>query len=109
MTAEEFYVVAAIVGAPPMTAKQLGLSPVDDFELHSMLCCEHETRHVYINPELTPPEPLPEPDEDGVHQWTAGLRFGAAPEELRLSALRPEQREFFKKHLPDVYARLKRD
>lgn len=62
-----------------------------------MLCYEDGDRRAYINPWETPRAP-------GVVR----MRFGIPPEEARLESLRPEQREFFQKYLPEVYARLGR-
>ena len=98
LTREEYYVVAA-AAAPFVTAKQLGLSDVDDYDLFCLLCYEDDERLAYINPFEKPRDR---------RSGRVGMRIGRPPEELTATALRPEQHEFFAEHLPDVYARFRR-
>jgi len=87
---------------PMGTAKGMGLSPVDDFEAFSMACYEDEKQWQYINPHEEPRR------EIHFGAGTVGMRFGAAPEDLDLEGLRPEQRAFFEQHRPEIYARFRR-
>ena len=94
LTPEEYYLVAAMRGGPWGTAFQLGLSPAEDYDVFQHLWYADEEGQSYINPELPPPVP-------------GRVRgFGVPPERLRRSALRPEQREFFRRHLPEVFGRI---
>ena len=79
------------------TARELGLSSIDDdYEVYGMLCYEDNEWIGCINLHLAPRD-----RETEQH----ALRFGRSPEECRRRFLRPEQDAFFRKHLPDVYAR----
>jgi hypothetical protein len=95
LTREEYHLVAACVGSF-MTAKQLGLSEIDDYDVYSLLCYEDDTCWCYIDPFARPRDPS---------SGTVGLRVGRPPEELKASALRPEQREFFARYFPEALAR----
>ncbi len=102
LTREEYYLLAAAdiwEMIPWGTAKQLGLSPCDDFEVFSFFWYQDNMRFGYINPEEVQRDP-------GSQRVRA--RFGRPPEEIRLSALRPDQREFFERYLPAIYARFTR-
>ncbi|HEX5436477.1 MAG TPA: hypothetical protein VFW98_04930 [Gemmatimonadaceae bacterium] len=99
LTAEQYYLLGAM-GAIRGTAKDLGLSPVDDFEAFALLHYEDNDWEGYINPSLQPR--VPGSDK-------AGLRFGRSPEELPRARLRPEQSEFFRRYLPEVFARFRED
>ena len=96
LTREEYHLLSAQELFSEGTSKALGLSPYDDFEAFSMLCYEDERRIAYINPEEKPLKP-------GVVR----VRSGISPEEVHTKALRPEQKEFFERYLPDVYRRFK--
>lgn len=95
LTREEFYLVAAMAG-PPTTAKRLGLSDFDDYDVFSMLCYQDNTRTCYIDPLAKSPSS---------RSGKVGLRLGAAPEELQVGGLRPEQHKFFAEFMPAVYGR----
>jgi len=95
LTREEWLLLQAM-GIPLVTAKAIGVAPLDDFALLSLLRWEDGARQAYINPDLSPTAPP---------EGQPGLRFGVAPEEVRVSALRPEQRAFFRRYWPAVFAR----
>jgi len=95
LTRTEYYHLVAAGVFEQGGAKVLGLSPYDDYEAFSFLFYEDEKRIAYINPGQP-------------HHSERRARLGIPPEEARLDALRPEQREFFKKHLPETYERFKR-
>lgn len=82
------------MGVEAYNAHAVGLCAFTDEELFGLFHCDTETRRYYINPDLGPRDPD-----------RAGLRHGLAPEEIPVCDLRPEQREFFAQHLPDVFAR----
>jgi hypothetical protein len=91
---EEYFYVLQAMGLFRGITKGLNLSPVSDFEAFMLMRYEDEQRRGYINPAESP-------RKDGM----IGIRFGAPPEEINRSDLRPEQLEFFQQYLPQVYAR----
>ncbi len=77
--------------------KKLGLQKLGtltDFEMYRMFHYEDDERIGIINPDAAPRT------NDRV-----GARFGRPPEEIPLTCLRVEQRQFFAEYLPDVFAR----
>ncbi len=98
LTKEEFYLIKAMdMEIPLMGAKDFHLSDWDDFEFFNYFRYEDEQRTSYINPTLTQTDKM-----------KVEIKFGEPPEELELSALRPEQNMFFQKYLPEVYGRFKK-
>ena len=97
LTREEYYLFAASVECF-MTAKQLGLSQMDDYDVFCLMCYEDDDCRCYINPFEWPRDSS---------SGKVGLRIGRPPEELRADALRSEQREFFARYLPEVYPRFR--
>jgi hypothetical protein len=95
LTREEYYLCRAM-GVDFGTARELGLSCIDDYEVYGMLCYEDDKWIGYINVHLT------SRDREAERQ---ALRLGRSPEECRRRFLRPEQDAFFREHLPGVYAR----
>jgi hypothetical protein len=91
---EDQYYILAAMGAWRDVAHGLGLSPLTEFEVFSMLHYEDDHRRGYINSEEKPP----------VH-GIARMRLGIPPEEVSKAALRSEQCQFFKQYLPAVYDR----
>jgi hypothetical protein len=89
MSREEFYLLVAM---GVLIGGSCTGDPYDDFQ---MLRYEDDERHSYIT----------------LHQKPPGLviHFGPYPEELSWERLRPEQREFFSRHMPELAARFKRD
>ena len=96
---EEYHLLRAWRVAP-LTVETLGLSPVDDFGLWTLLYYEDDERYGYINPGARP-------RATGARR--VAKQLGIQPEEIRRSALNPEQQEFFERNLPEVYARFKGD
>jgi hypothetical protein len=92
---EEFYLLKAM-DVPLIDPKDCNLSNWDDFDFFNLLTYEDEQRRGYINP-------IPLKYEIR----KANIKFGIPPENLKLSALRQEQHDFFSKYLPAVYARFK--
>jgi hypothetical protein len=99
LSREQYYLCRAM-GADFGTAREVGLFSLDDYDVFRMLCYEDDERWAYINIHLAPPGPV-RPGQ--VTRRRA--RFGSAPEECRRRFLRPEQHDFFREHLPDVYDR----
>ncbi len=99
LTAEQYYLLSAM-GAIRGTAKDLGLSPVDDFEAFALLHYDDDEWEGYINPSLEPRD---------LGSGKAGFRFGRSPEEVPRARLRPEQSEFFRQYLPEVFSRFRED
>jgi hypothetical protein len=95
LTKEEFYLLKAM-DVPLIEAKDFNLSNWDDFDFFNYFTYENERCRGYINPT---------PVGDEIKK--SDMKFGYPPEILELSALRPEQHNFFKKYLPAVYARFK--
>lgn len=67
-----------------------------DYQLFCMFYYEDDSHFGYINPEETPNRILP---------GKIGIRFGIVPESVRVKFLRPDQEEFLRTRLPDLYAR----
>ena len=81
-----------------MTAKQLGLLEMDDYETFCLMCYEDDDWRGYINPFEAPRD---------TSSGRGGRRIGRPQEELKATALRAEQHEFFAKYLPAVYAQFR--
>jgi hypothetical protein len=92
---------------PMGTAKAMGVSPVTDFDAFAMASYDDDKRWVYINP-IEKPKPSRSDMSAYLGEGHVGMRFGTAPEDLDLEALRPEQRAFFERYRPDIYARFRR-
>jgi len=108
LTPEEYHYLCA--SGLDWGAKDAGLSPLTDFEVFSMFFYEDDKRHTLINPDALARWPRG-PAEVGVEvvHDRVFARLGTPPEELSLSALRPEQKDFFQDYLPKIYARFKQD
>ena len=76
------------------TVKSLGIFPIDDYELFSLLRYDGKNSSCYINIE-----------EGGI----GCLSDGVPPEQLNIKYLRLEQKEFFEKYLPDVLEQFQQD
>lgn len=98
LSAEEFYLLRAM-GAEIGMLQALRLSTVDEYQLFQLLWYEDGSWKGYINPieEVRDPQPV-----------RVIPRIGRPPEELREAALRVDQRAFFQKYLPRVYARFQK-
>jgi hypothetical protein len=103
LSREQYYVCRAR-GLDLGTAREVGLVDVDDYDVYRMLCYEDEKSWTYINIHLAPREPIRPGQVTRI-----GMRFGSAPEECRRRFLRPEQHDFFRDRLPDVYERFRTD
>jgi hypothetical protein len=97
LTHEEYHLFVAHTG-PFATAKSLGLFELDDYDVFRLMCYEDEDSYCYINPFEQARDHTP---------GKVGRRIGRPPEELNVTALRPEQHEFFARYLPEVYARFR--
>jgi hypothetical protein len=95
LTREEFYLLKAM-DVPLIKAKDFNLSNWDDFDFFNLFTYEDEQCRGYINPT---------PMGDEIRK--VEIKFGFPPENLKLSALRPEQHDFFSKYLPAMYTRFK--
>ena len=101
LTREEFYLLMAMdVDLPIISAKMLDLSSWDGYEFFRLFRYENDLVRCYINPGINETELT---NEAGVK--SLGLKFGHFPEVLDRDGLRPEQHEFFKTKLPELYAR----
>lgn len=105
MIEPEYYFMRAL-GCHLCTAKGLGLSPVDNYEVFISCCYEDDEISTYTNPAEKPP--VPEVDKK-TGQEIVRIRIGRSPEELQAKYLRPEQHQFFEKFLPDVLKKFKAD
>ena len=72
-----------------------------DYEQFLMLYYEDDDRHGYIDLNA----PLPSPPGYVNVRMTLGNEV--APEEVRVDALRPEQRGFLAEHYPEIYVRFR--
>jgi hypothetical protein len=104
LTEEDFYLLQA-GGCRLWSVKDLGLSPVDDYELHLQCCYEDEQTRTYIFPGDKPPF---EKIDKKTGRRHIRIRIGRSPEEISWDNLRESQKKFFQRYLPDVAARFKR-
>ncbi|TAK25713.1 MAG: hypothetical protein EPO40_21945 [Myxococcaceae bacterium] len=94
LTEEEFYLCRlAGVGFP--WAERLGLGAAHDAEAFDHHFYEDDSVSGYINPAKA---------GDTGRQSMLGL----APEDVRMDALRPTQRDFWERYAPDIFARFRR-
>ena len=91
LTRAEFHLVAAM-GMPMLSALGVAAPTGDEYETWDLLHYEDDDGCCCINPQIDP--------------GRLSLNFGRAPEGCRISALRPETREFLEEHRPDVLARM---
>ena len=107
LSREQFHLLSAL-GALNYTNKVAGLSEYDDYEVFQNFCYENDKVHAYITPDM---EPLgPEVTIDGTTTFKVrAFNPGLPPEEIPWDRLKPEQRLFFERYLPDVAARFKRE
>ena len=95
LTEQEYYFMRA-AGVLMNSAHQLGLSPVDEYELHRHFCYEDDQKFCYVHP-----GPKPKKSRGRRIQ----LKVGCVPEQLSAQHLRPEQKAFFEEYLPELLAR----
>lgn len=91
LSREAYYLLAAL------GTLRGGSSTGDSYADFQMLHYEDDERRSYICLDELPPA------------GTARLHFGMRPEEIWWERLRPEQRDFFERHLPEVAVRFKRE
>lgn len=107
LTREEFHLAMAF-GVLNFTNKNCGLSEFDDYDVFANFCYEDEERFAYIMPEQRPlsSERLGDTGSGKVRACIIGP--GLPPEEIHWDRLRPEQRAFFERNIPEVAARFNR-
>jgi hypothetical protein len=101
LSAEQFYALRCS-GIELPRAVDFGLACWDEYELYLLMHYEDDLRVGWINPTI------PQKNSalaETARETTVTRRFGIAPEAVRVSALRPEQIDFFKSHMPDTFAR----
>lgn len=91
MSREAYYLLVAL------GAFRGGSYTGDSYADFQMLRYEDDERRSYICLDELPPA------------GTLRLHFGMRPEEISWERLRPEQRDFFERHLPEVAVRFKRE
>ena len=101
LTRQEYHILQS-AGVSLPTAKQLGLSPVDDYEVYQQCIYEDDKMVAFMHPDETS-----EVEEDNSRPGTRVIRvrFALSPEECSLEHFRPDQKDFWIKHRPDVIAR----
>ena len=110
LTRDQFYILLASESIE-WTNKTLGLSDFEDFELIELLRYEGKDRKGYIY--LA--DDIDDVPTEAVDDWylqflTSTYRKAIIPpEDIHWSDLRPEQRSFFEKYLPDAVGRFLRD
>ena len=110
LTRDQFYILLASESIE-WTNKTLGLSDFEDFELIELLRYEGKDRKGYIY--LA--DDIDDVPTEAVDDWylqflTSTYRKAIIPpEDIHWSDLRPEQRSFFEKYLPDAVDRFLRD
>ncbi len=80
------------------SAAVLGIGDLDDYEVFRMLHIEADGEAFFLNVGR---------DEQPVRANRVSLKFGRRPEEVRVSALPPRQRDFFRTRLPSIYERFR--
>ena len=88
LTPEQYYLLLAC-GLWEEHIKYYGISPATSYEVHCHFLYEDDNRKCLIN--------ISDPRFPSMH--------GCYPEELQLEGLRSEQKDFFKKHLPEIFQR----
>jgi len=84
------------------TAKELGLSSVDDYEAYQRCIYENDRMVTFMHPDETPEV---KGHKDLLGTRTIRVRFAISPEECSLEHFRPDQKAFWAWHRPDVIAR----
>ncbi len=107
LSREQFLLLNAL-GGLNYTNKSAGLSEYDDYEVFQNFCYESGEVHAYITPSMKPLGPPATIDGTTTVEVRA-FNPGLPPEEIPWDRLKPEQRLFFERYLPDVAARFKRE
>ncbi len=94
LTEDEFY-LCRLAGVSFPWAGSLGVGAAHDAQAFDHHFYEDDKQMGYINPQKT--------DSTGRHDM-----LGIDPQEVRVSALRPAQREFWERYSPAVFARFRR-
>lgn len=97
LTAEEFY-LSRLAGIAFPWAQSFGVGAAHDAEAFDHHFYEDDERVGYINPARST-----KTDASESHSL-----LGIAPENVRVDALRPAQREFWERYSPTVFARFRR-
>lgn len=90
LTLEQYYLLLAC-GLWKEHIKYYGISPATSYEAHCHFLYENDNKKCLIN--------ISDPGFPSM--------YGCYPEELQLEGLRPEQKDFFEKHLPEIFQRFK--
>jgi hypothetical protein len=101
LTREEFYLLAA--GGAITIPSVSGEGPYEEFMYYLY---EDSERCGYISLSENPSDQFVDMQDGG---WGSGgpMTFGVIPEDVDASCLRSDQREFFKKHRPELYQRFR--
>ncbi len=107
LSREQFHLLSAL-GALNYTNKGAGLSDYDDYEVFQNFCYESGEVHAYITPNMEPLGPPVTIDGTTTVEVRA-FNPGLPPEDIPWDRLKPEQRLFFERYLPDVAVRFNRE
>lgn len=104
MTKEEFYLLAAqgILTVPSETGER------EAYEEYNYYLYEDDEQTGYINPSAEPDSP-PVQTPDGGRTQKVSLKIGICPENVKISFLKEEQKDFFKRYKPGLFSRFKKD
>ena len=101
---EQQYRLLQAGGLDLSNAKQLGVSPISDYEAYRFCTYEDETGINFMDPNETPHTVTRIKGRPGAK--LIRIRLAQSPEECRVACLRPEQRAFFAEYRPDVLKRM---
>lgn len=105
LTEVQYHLLRA-AGVELPTGKELGISPVTDYELYRMCIYEDESGICFMHPNEKPPA---EVVKDSNGSFAIRPRMAISPEETAIEHYRPEQETFFAENRPDVLARARKN
>jgi len=103
LTEQEYWFLRA-AGFGLFTAKNLGVSPIDDYDAYRVGVYEDDTSMCFMHPDETPDTVTVVNKKTG-REWVR-IRLAQSPEECQVRCLRSGQLEFYRKYRPDVLARM---
>lgn len=103
LTEQEYHLLQAAGPVFP-TAKGLGISPMDDYEIYRQCVYEDHEKVCFLDPNAKPDSRNDVLVGDN-RRTRVRIRSVLSPEECQLAHFRLDQKEFWAKHRPDVLAR----
>lgn len=103
LTEKQYHIICAAIGPFCPTAQSLGLIDMSDLEVYQHCVYEDDGKVCFMDPEESPLDKAKDVGQSNSFR----ARMAVSPEECHVKHLRSEQRKFWKKFRPDVFARFR--